>query len=143
MLKAVRFDEEKHQHLLDFISNYIDTKDRKNESEGIRYLMQLGLDSLQQNTNINQTHVDTAKLKSEIFNDIMEQLNSQTLNGLASVIEKLENFKPVYIQQSMVNDNESYDYEVKQIPQSTNKKNIDIPVDTDPLLANILANANR
>lgn len=207
MLKAVRFDPEKHKEILNFITNYKDQKGRHNESEAIRFLMQSGFDSInnshtqadsqintQQNNkvyynkqstdidllkkellkelkgstnnndsninmdslkkellqelkgnNINDSNINIDSLKKELLNDVLSQINNQTLNSLNSIVDKLNNIpaiptQPVY--QPQQNTNNEFTEINTPKPQKP-KPQIEIPADTNSLLANLLANSNR
>ena len=103
MLKAVRFDEQEHKHLLKFFSDYRNDKGRENESEAMRHLMQVGWDYLhspppvpviiekpiviekpfimekivEQKVVEPAQEIDLNKLKLEILNDLMASLPEQ------------------------------------------------------------------
>ena len=97
MLKAVRFDEQEHKHLLKFFSDYRNDKGRENESEAMRHLMQVGWDYLhspppvpviiekplivekivEQKVTEPAPEIDLNKLKLEILNDLMTSLPEQ------------------------------------------------------------------
>lgn len=177
MLKAVRFDEEKHEELLKYISEYKDSKGKKNESEAIRFLVQTGFEYVtgklvnnskqvekhvnnsKQEPNINfndikqeiikevstvQQSIDIDGIKRDIVNEVMGKLNQETLNSLTSAIEKLSSLptqQVQYIPQPQIN-NQPSSQPIPSKPEPVKKK-VEIPTDTNPLLANLLANANR
>lgn len=183
MIKAVRFDEEKHKKLLQYIVDYKDPKDRKNESEAIRFLVQTGFEYItgqladpvhyskqeeesihlgkpEPNLNyddfkqeiikefsINQQSLNIDSIKKDIVNEVMGKLNQETLNNLTSAIEKLSALPTAQVQYipqpqtgSLPMQSESKPIVPKPEPV---KKKVEIPADTNPLLANLLANANR
>jgi NTP pyrophosphatase (non-canonical NTP hydrolase) len=187
MLKAVRFDEDVHKHLLEFIDWYTDKNGKKNESEAIRFLMQKGYEAVEaektftrvnaepvaetteipqqplidiQNlkkeladelielVNSQQTttpiQIDVESLKKDLLNDVLQKVNMQTFDSINTLVEKLSNFQPVIVQQptAIVSDSaENKTMETKK-PKVV-KKPVEIPADTNPLLANMLSNANK
>jgi len=157
MLKAVRFDEKKHKGLLDFITSYRDKKGRNNESEAIRFLMQTGLDKINDKTKeiyLNESvekedereQIDINVLKKELYAEIMSEISSSTLSSLTMAIEKLNNIQPVYIQQPKYEQDEQNkaDVTINSTRKPMKKQNnVKIPEDASQLLANILSNANR
>jgi len=155
MLKAIRFDEKKHEELLKFITSYKDNKNRSNESEAIRFLMQKGYEALNKEqdvvhvTSLEEPKMDLDSIKKEIYAEVMAQVSSQALGSISALIDKIGDLKPIYIQQqdplfTQVNSNTP---EFTKINSSETKikttSPIEIPKDTNPLLANILGNANR
>jgi hypothetical protein len=190
MLKAVRFDENQHKQLLDFIDFYQDDKGRRNDSEAIRYLMQKGFEAITNEqkqpqpieANIpmkpepvsvdtlkkeviselaglipkDQVQPDMEQIKKEFYNQVLSEVNEKTMNSLNSILDKLTNFQPVVMQQTVVpapvvstpitptiqNTPVPQIEEVKQEELIPVKK-IEIPSDIDGLLGNILGNANR
>jgi len=172
MLKAVRFDENEHKQLLDFIEFYVDEKGRRNDSEAIRYLMQKGLEAVRNpqftevNTSTTESTVDintlkkevlneiasllpkeTAQpnleqLKQELYNQVLSEINASNLNSINAILDKLSNFQPMVVQQP-VQQTISQPVESTPKPAPTPVKKVEIPADADGLLGNILGNANR
>lgn len=126
MLKAVRFDDEAHKDLIKFIEDYRDSKNKPNHSEAIRLLMKKGLDNL--STTPKEQQIDIDKLKTDIFNQIMEQIKNVQDVQVAPNINKKEIVK-----------------EDKQVEPklNTEKNKPTSPKTTNPLLANILNNSQR
>jgi hypothetical protein len=86
--------------------------------------------------------VNMENLKKELVNEILGQINVQTFNNLSTLLDKLGNIQPVYAppqQFTKVNDAEQEE-RINKVPK---QKPLEIPTDNNPLLANILANANR
>lgn len=179
MLKAVRFDEEKHKDLLEFIVSYKDSKGRTNESEAIRMLMQTGynilnnkppeqlaeytehkenkddnvnIDNLKkeltdeilltvyQNKQSEQNKIDIESIKKELLSEIFLQINNQTFNNLNNIIDKLNNLSPTVVTQPQ---EQKFTKVNAENQEQKPKQKIDIPSNTNPLLANILANSQR
>lgn len=122
MLKAVRFDENEHKQLLEFINNFIDTRGKKNESEAIRFLMKKGLESL--SSPALQTNIDMNKIKEELFEQIMASINKP------QPIKIVEGPSLGYI-----NPNGIAKIRVTEVVEESKP--------TNPLLANMLANRKR
>lgn len=161
MLKAVRFDDDRHKPLLEFMEKFRDDKGRPNDSEAIRFLMEKGLDYLnnpipQSNSIIEEPIVEKTKplldienlkreLLTEMKNEMLKEINNQHVSSLTTIIEKLDNIKvvqqPVFTQ--MNNPTTSLDRTEQEQKTKIVKKQIEIPKDTNPLLANILANSQR
>ena len=129
MLKAVRFDLDEHAKLIEFVENYRDSKNKPNHSEAIRLLMTKRLESLNQKQESQQPNFDMESIKTEIFNQIMNQISSMGLQPPKQ--EKI--FEPP----------KQEDFGVK--PQtSTPRPPTPAPkVNVNPLLANILGNSER
>lgn len=71
MLKAVRFEETEHAHFLKYIEEYRNSKGKPNDSEAIRFLMQVGYDSL------NSQQPDLEQIKSDIINQVVNALSNK------------------------------------------------------------------
>lgn len=160
MLTAVRFDENKDEELINFITNFKDNKNRKNKSEAIRYLMHLGLQLLN-NTNdyefpkINTTKtyheqskdIDIDSLKKELRTEIMEEITNPILSNLTNMIDKLGNIQPTYIQpnNNKQNNTSITNEKIDNLPKpnAQKQKEIKIPDNSNELLANILNNVNK
>lgn len=136
MLKAVRFDEEKHKDLLDYIEEYRDNKGKPNHSEAIRFLMEKGFESIvnpqvEQKVEIQPINVDS--IKEEVYNGIMEELTKKFFSQMgvpATIIQQP-------IQQPIIT-------EVKKDPPPKPKPSPPRVVpEGNGLLANLLGNANR
>ena len=84
MLKAVRFDEKDHQHLLRFINEYRNEKGKPNDSEAVRFLMQAGYESL------SKPNIDLNNLKIDIVNDIVNSLSNKLPNQQPIDIENIK-----------------------------------------------------
>lgn len=161
MLKAVRFDDDRHKPLLEFMEKFRDDKGRPNDSEAIRFLMEKGLDYLnnpipQSNSIIEEPIVEKTKplldienlkreLLTEMKNEMLKEINNQHVSSLTTIIEKLDNIKvvqqPVFTQMNTTTT--SLDRTEQEQKTKIVKKQIEIPKDTNPLLANILANSQR
>jgi len=124
MLKAVRFDLEEHAELIEFVENYRDKKNKPNHSEAIRMLMQKGLEVLNKPEESPQPTIDIESLKAEIFNQLMAQVSSMNITQPPKKETVTQPPQPV-IQ--------------KQTPKSAPSKTVAV----NPLLANILGNADR
>lgn len=211
MLKAFRFDEEKHKHLIDFINNFKDKNNKPNDSEAIRYLMTMGYNTInnydnikkqirmeilsEQQTNKQNIDINTIKkellmelqpnviqeqkvnnedyiknivaeitsknyeeIKNQVINEVLTKVNNSTISNLDNLIEKLSNLsiqpqamQSQIVQQQTINQQDNLtnfadqqqkfiDNNIKPKPQ---KPKVEIPIDTNPLLANLLSNANR
>ena len=130
MLKAVRFDENYHKNLLEFIHNFYDNRGKLNESEGMRYLMQLGLDSLSE----AQPSNDFNLMKEELLKEILQTMNLQ--NG--DLLEKLDKIQPIYIPANK----ELIEKPIER-PVNKNPKKINTPGNSNALLNNLLNNSNK
>lgn len=172
MLKAVRFDENEHKQLLNFIEFYVDEKGKRNDSEAIRYLMQKGLETVlnpqftEVNTSNNENVVDIntlkkevlneianllpkettqpnlEQLKQELYNQVLSEINASNLNSINAILDKLSNLQPMVVQQP-IQQVISQPIENTSKPISTPVKKLEIPADANGLLGNILGNANR
>lgn len=151
MLKAVRFDEDKHKDLLKFVLDYKDIKGKQNESEAIRFLMQTGLNAINnlpldipQPQTKPTSDIDIESLKKELMNDIMSQINVQAFNTVLNRLDNAQNNIPT---RAFTEMNTPRDIEPISKPITENVKPINqpakIPIGSNPLLANILANAKR
>lgn len=131
MLKAVRFDPEEHAELLKYIENYRDKKNKPNHSEAIRFLMMKGLENIDTVSKPTQQNIDIEAIKSELFNQLMAQFNQMNIQP------KIDD-KPI-------KSDESDNTGLQQKPQqpSIPKPSVPKSANTNPLLANILGNANR
>lgn len=135
MLKAVRFDPEEHAELLEFIDNYRDKKNKTNHSEAIRVLMTKGLEAMNLQPVTNQSSIDIESIKKEILSQVMGQ------------IQHLNIPQPQQEVKSEISKPREETHGVKPPPTtprppkppSANVK----PTSTNPLLANLLGNANR
>ena len=136
MLKAVRFDEINHKNILDFIQNYHDNRGRLNESEGMRHLMQLGLES------INQPQLpimDFDLMKAELLKELLQTVNSQNID-LLDKLDKIQ--QPIYVQQTQsIEKVDKIDKNIDKIP--IKNKKVNIPGNSNALLNNLLNNANK
>ena len=130
MLKAVRFDENYHKNLLEFIHNFYDNRGKLNESEGMRYLMQLGLDSLSE----AQPSNDFNSMKEELLKEILQTMNSQ--NG--DLLNKLDKIQPIYIPV-----NKELAEKPIEKPVYKNPKKVITPGNSNTLLNNLLNNSNK
>jgi len=137
MLKAVRFDEKNHKNILNFIQNYHDDKGRSNESEGIRYLMQLGLDSIDQ----PKSFLDFDSMKTELLREILQTFNSQNNN----LIDKLDKIQPIYVQTSQMERtiDKISDKISEKILEKPKIKKVNAPGNANALLNNLLDNSNK
>lgn len=140
MLKAVRFDDIKHEELLKYICEYKDKNNKKNESEAIRYLMQLGLDKINENSTTKKEKPikDIDSLKQEIISEIMSQIGINSLiNNVNVQSNDIQRDKQqFYTNENLYKNKVDNEIPVKQVTIKTNK-------DTSPLLANLIANSQR
>lgn len=86
MLKAVRFDENQHKQLLDFIDFYQDDKGRRNDSEAIRYLMQKGFEAITNEQKQPQPIETNIPMQSEPVS--VDTLKKEVISELANLIPK-------------------------------------------------------
>jgi len=133
MLKAIRFDEYNHKDILEFIQNYYDNKGKLNESEGMRYLMQLGLDSI--NNPLPPTTFDS--MKSELLEELLQIINSQNIN----LLNKLDTIQPIYVQTSQIE--KTIDKISEKIQEKSKPKKVNVPGNANALLNNLLDNSNK
>ena len=133
MLKAVRFDENNHKNILEFIQNYHDSKGKLNESEGIRHLMQLGLDSI--NNSLSYNTFDS--MKSELLKELLQIINSQNTN----LLNKLDKIQPIYVQTSQIE--KTIDKMSEKMQEKSKPKKINISGNANTLLNNLLDNLNK
>ena len=166
MIKAVTLNKVEHAHLLKFITEYVDESGRNNMSSGIRFLMEKGFESLQneQNNIINDMSTDDIKkaisedlkkeLKQELKSELTSELNSSVLNELSTAIDKLGNIQTVSIPTVPVQNN-SYEREQKIVdvttaeqqtqtqPKIKKKKPMPNNIPPDSLLANLIMNSEK
>ena len=166
MIKAVTLNKVEHAHLLKFITEYVDESGRNNMSSGIRFLMEKGFESLQneQNNIINDMSTDDIKkaisedlkkeLKQELKSELTSELNSSVLNELSTAIDKLGNIQTVSIPTVPVQNN-SYECEQKIVdvttaeqqtqtqPKIKKKKPMPNNIPPDSLLANLIMNSEK
>ena len=137
MLKAVRFDEKNHKNILDFIQNYHDDRGKLNESEGIRHLMQLGLDSI----NLPKSLLDFDSMKAELLREILQTFNSQNNN----LIDKLDKIQPIYVQTSQMEKtiDKISDKISEKIIEKPKIKKVNTTGNANTLLNNLLDNSNK
>lgn len=128
MLKAIRFNNE-HKDLIQYIENYRDDKNQPNHSEAMRYLMTLGLEYLKQPK--TKETLDFNSMKQELLSELLMELNKNEISRASAFTIVNSNELPQHI-------NETVQPEIK-------KKKVEIPKEfsTNPLLANILNNAQR
>lgn len=165
MLKAIRFDEDKHKDLLKWMKDFRDAKGKENESEAARYLMQMGFeymikrqDEVQaaahpdpepiQAVTESKADIDKDALKRELMDEVMVEINTKMLGGLTAFVDKLNNFQiqPQIITApllSVQSENQQHvDEKIIEKPKPR-KKSIAAPIEGNALLANILGNADR
>ena len=170
MIKAVTLNKIEHAHLLKFITEYVDESGRNNMSSGIRFLMEKGFESLQneQNNIINDMSTEDIKkaisedlkkeLKQELKSELTSQLNSSVLNELSTAIDKLGNIQTVSIP-TVPAHNDSYEQEheheqkivdvpaveqqVQTQPKIKKKKSMPNNIPPDSLLANLIMNSEK
>ena len=170
MIKAVTLNKVEHAHLLKFITEYVDESGRNNMSSGIRFLMEKGFESLQneQNNIINDMSTEDIKkaisedlkkeLKQELKSELTSELNSSVLNELSTAIDKLGNMQTVSIP-TVPAHNDSYEQEheheqkivdvpaveqqVQTQPKIKKKKSMPNNIPPDSLLANLIMNSEK
>lgn len=170
MIKAVTLNKIEHAHLLKFITEYVDESGRNNMSSGIRFLMEKGFESLQneQNNIINDMSTEDIKkaisedlkkeLKQELKSELTSELNSSVLNELSTAIDKLGNIQTVSIP-TVPAHNDSYEQEheheqkivdvpaveqqVQTQPKIKKKKSMPNNIPPDSLLANLIMNSEK
>lgn len=109
--------------------------------------------------NVNSPSIEN--IRYQIREELVKEMNLQKDQNISLILDKLNRLEqhgmqPVYIQQTpqviqqpiqQTEIKPSIKEEAKQIinnvEEKISTKKVDIPVDTNPLLANILANANR
>ena len=84
MIKAVVFKEEKHGHLMTWLKEFKDSSGKKNDSEAIRTLMQLGYEYLQLKNDESVRNIPTEKIDKEI---LKEQIQKSLQNSLEESLE--------------------------------------------------------
>jgi hypothetical protein len=133
MLKAVRFDEEEHKELIEYVENYRDKKNKPNHSEAIRLLMQKGLETLRNSKPKEELNIES--LKQDIINQIMSQINTQ----------QVPKHQPAPLTQNNMQSNikEKPQGERPPSPPPQKPKSSPPKVNANPLLANILGNSQR
>lgn len=145
MLKAVRFDEQDHKEILDYIVNYKDVKGKRNESEAMRFLMQKGLESLFIKEEPTPTPaIDVEAIKADLFAQIMAALPHQPVYS-PPVQEPV--YRVAQVEEPKRNHIETVQEVEKEMEKPTpppKPKASPPSVDTsNPLLANLLGNINR
>ena len=167
MIKAVTLNKVEHAHLLKFITEYVDESGRNNMSSGIRFLMEKGFESLQneQNNIINDMSTEDIKkaisedlkkeLKQELKSELTSELNSSVLNELSTAIDKLGNIQTVSIptvpvhdgyeheQEQKIVDVPSVEQQVQTQPKIKKKKPMPNNIPPDSLLANLIMNSEK
>lgn len=166
MIKAVTLNKVEHAHLLKFITEYVDESGRNNMSSGIRFLMEKGFESLQneQNNIINDMSTEDIKkaisedlkkeLKQELKSELTSELNSSVLDGLSTAIDKLGNIQTVSVQAIPVSQATNISHEqtavdvqpTEQVPVPKpvrKKKPMPNNIPADSLLANLIANSEK
>lgn len=166
MIKAVTLNKIEHAHLLKFITEYVDESGRNNMSSGIRFLMEKGFESLQneQNNIINDMSTEDIKkaisedlkkeLKQELKSELTSELNSSVINELSTAIDKLGNIQTVSIPTIPAhNDNYAREQKIVDVPaaeqqvqtQQKIKKKKPMPnnIPPDSLLANLIMNSEK
>ena len=103
------------------------------------------------------------EIKSQIREELIREMNTQRDQNIMAILDKLNNLQnniqPTYVQpipQQIIPQPIAQPIQQKSIKEETKQiinqveekismpnKKIEIPIDTNPLLANILANANR
>lgn len=145
MLKAVRFDESKHKHLLDFVEDYRDSNGKPNHSEAIRVLMDEGFKVFNQRSSqpaVDPINVDS--IKEEVYNNIMEELTKKFFSQMGN---QTNTFTPVNHNTATITETKP----VKKDFVTPPPKPVAPPPRVDStsiigetgLLANLLGNANR
>lgn len=95
MLKAVRFDEDKHKHLLEYIDWFTDKSGRKNESEAIRFLMQAGYDSIMGNEPVKLPESEPLEEQNNFnVNELKDILRKEIMDEMASVYQNKQSDLP-------------------------------------------------
>ena len=164
MIKAVTLNKVEHAHLLKFITEYVDESGRNNMSSGIRFLMEKGFESLQNEQNGNDINTEDIKkaisedlkkeLKQELKSELTSELNSSVLNGLSTAIDKLGNIQTVPVQAIPTSQVTNISHEqvavdvqpTEQVPVSKpvrKKKPMPNNIPADSLLANLIANSEK
>lgn len=166
MIKAVTLNKIEHAHLLKFITEYVDESGRNNMSSGIRFLMEKGFESLQneQNNIINDMSTEDIKkaisedlkkeLKQELKSELTSELNSSVINELSTAIDKLGNIQTVSIPTIPAhNDDYAHEQKIVDVPaaeqqvqtQQKIKKKKPMPnnIPPDSLLANLIMNSEK
>lgn len=164
MIKAVTLNKVEHAHLLKFITEYVDESGRNNMSSGIRFLMEKGFESLQNEQNGNDINTEDIKkaisedlkkeLKQELKSELTSELNSSVLNGLSTAIDKLGNIQTVSVQAIPTSQATNISHEqtavdvqpTEQVPVPKpvrKKKPMPNNIPADSLLANLIANSEK
>jgi len=149
MIKVVRFNENEHKDLINYINNYTDEKNQPNISEAIRHLMQLGFESLNSN-NINKDNCGFNM--DELKQQILEEISANESKGIIEAFQLSQKQNAEQIQQLLLGIQETIknnsivtkanDVIENDVPIKK-KKVVDVPVDANPFLQNLLNNANR
>lgn len=164
MIKAVTLNKVEHAHLLKFITEYVDESGRNNMSSGIRFLMEKGFESLQNEQNGNDINTEDIKkaisedlkkeLKQELKSELTSELNSSVLDGLSTAIDKLGNIQTVSVQAIPVSQATNISHgqtavdvqptEQVPVPKPVRKKKpMPNNIPADSLLANLIANSEK
>lgn len=154
MLKAVRFDEQEHKELLDFVTDFKDSRGKKNESEAIRHLMQLGLKALTTKEEVPSTPaLDVEQLKSDLFKELMAALpfgSQRHPSDWEQPVKPEPHWQPENItskpsEPSIRRVHEGITNKVEEVkPEPPPKPVPSGPrVESNPLLANLLSNRNK
>lgn len=151
MLKAVRLDEFEHKNLLEFIANYKDSRNKRNESEAIRSLMIKGFEALQ-NPVQPQPILDVDKLKAELFQQIMssiqpikvyEQYSPMPVNpDFIAKMKPIEQDNNEFIHVNAGRGIGAREAEVQKFNNGEEEPSKPV-APTNPLVANMLANRKR
>lgn len=166
MLKAIRFDEEKHKHLLKWINDFRDAKGKQNESEAVRHLMEVGFEQLKERQDLvrvaappvpepvqadfeSPQPINRDSLKRELMDEVMAEINTKMLGGLTAFVDKLNNFQlqPQVVQipvPTVLKGTTQEIHEEKALDIPKPKKRVaTAPIEGNALLANLLGNADR
>lgn len=139
MLKAVRFDLEEHAALIEFVENFRDRKNKPNHSEAIRLLMSKGLEALNQPAESPQPAIDIESLKSDIFNQLMAQIN--TMNMTPPPQQRTEPPKTITPGPKELHGRKPPPSSPR--PPRPPSQSVPKSAAVNPLLANLLGNADR
>ena len=154
MLLAIVLDENKHKNLIDYINSFKKNDELIDYNNILIQLLNKGLNCNSSSSNI-ELELDS-KIKKIIFDELKTLNNNENLidimnktsNVLNSILDKLSN-NNFNITNNLNNHNDNHNLECKNNSEyenylKENNKNTEIKnVDINPLLANILNNANR
>ena len=156
MLISIKLDEVINKDLINYINSFKEDNKIIDYNSILIDLLNKGLANLKQNIQDNIV----LRINDEIKNIIKDELNSinlnidnnniiesinKTSNTLNLILNKLDNTSIITNINNNMNENKSLEVKSSEYEKhlNENKKEINIDVDINPLLMNILNNANK